>query len=87
MNNNIIRQAVVNFICDHAIDIVLDLGTEVSKAKRKKQRLLTTEELQEICPRYFNKLEGYVNTGLTIYEHMLIDNTEEDADEIPEISF
>ena len=79
MNNNIIRQAVVNFICDHAIVIVLDLGTEVSKAKRKKQRLLTTEELQEICPRYFNELEGYVNTGLTMYEHMLIDNTEEDA--------
>ena len=35
------------------------------------------EELQEICPRYFYKLEDYVNTGLTMYEHMLKYNTEE----------
>lgn len=77
MNNNISRQAVVNFICEHAIDIVLDLSVDVMKAKKKKQRSLTTEELQEICPRYFNKLEDYVNTGLTMYEHMLKDNTEE----------
>lgn len=77
MNNNINRQEIVNFICEHAIDIVLDLGIDVASAKRKKQRALTTEELQEICPRWFDKLEDYVNTGLTMYEHMLKDNTEE----------
>lgn len=76
MNNNINRQDVVNFICEHAIDIVLGLGIDVASAKRKKQRALTMEEIQEICPRYFNKLEDYVNTGLTMYEHMLKDNTE-----------
>lgn len=79
MNNNINRQGVVNFICEHAIDIVLDLSIDVVNAKKKKQRSLTMEELQEICPRYFNKLEDYVNTGLTMYEHVLKDNTEEDA--------
>lgn len=79
MNNNISRQDIVNFICVHAIDIVLDLSIDVMNAKKKKQRSLPIEELQEICPRYFNKLEDCVNTGLTMYEHMLIDNTEEDA--------
>lgn len=77
MNNNISRQEVVNFICEHAIDIVLDLSIDAINATKKKQRSLTMEELQEICPRYFNKLEDYVNTGLTMYEHMLKDNTEE----------
>lgn len=77
MNNNINRQQVVYFICYHAIDIVLDLSIDIMNAKRKKQRFLIMEELQEIGPRYFNKLEDYVNTGLTMYEHMLKDNTEE----------
>lgn len=79
MNNNINRQEVVSFISEHAIDIILDLGFDLENEQRKKQRALTMEELEEICPRYFNKLEDYVNTGLTMYEHMLIDNTEEDA--------
>lgn len=79
MNNNISRQDVVEFICKHAIDIVLDLGIDVENARRKKEQgLLTIEEIQEICLCYLDELEDYVNTGLTMYEHMLKDNTEEE---------
>ena len=53
MNNNINRQGVVNFICEHAIDIVSDLSVDIINKKKEKAEIINHGRTSRNLPPLF----------------------------------